>query len=317
MNIYFLFLVSILKCIYSFSLINQDAKKLLYQAQKLREEIKIMEKELLDDRIKRNELINSKEKHEIKYRYSLIPTVVSTTIDTFSNKFVKINWELEKNGETHIKLLDSKGKIFSRGIGNWKKKKSRFGIGYNIILKAKGIGFNINCKFVSLSKYNYLFAKNNYQKCLSNFKNMNNVLNNVKKFNNNINNLNEPKPLFPIITPDSLLSIFVRSLNKWYLQLHCYILNKMFNISIFYVRKNINKWKKLVDIGKSEKYIKFEDDLCVLPYKGVIYMKGIIPCNNMWIRTNKKPLIFECNFQSFSLIKSRTGARAGNIQSRI
>ena len=313
MNVY-LFL-SILNCVCSFSLISPDAQKLLNQAKQLREEIKVMEKELLEERITYSLLSDSKEHHQTEYRDSLIPKVLSTKIETFPNRFVKINWELEKNGETHIQIFDSKGKTFSRGIGKWKKKRSRFGIGSNIILKAKGIGYNINCKFVSLTRYDYLFAKNSYNRCLSNLKNMNNDLDIAKRFSNNIVTLREPKPLFPIITPDSLLYKFARSLNKWYLMIHSRVLNKMFHISILYVRKNINKWKKLVNIGKSEKYIKFDNDLCVIQDRGIINIKGIIPFNDRWIRSPKASLTLKCNLEILNLIKSRTGGRAGGIKS--
>ena len=313
MNVY-LFL-SILNCVYSFSLISPDAQKLLNQAKQLREEIKVMEKELLDERATYAHLNNLKEDHKVEYRESLILKVLSTKIETFPNRFVKINWELEKNGETHIQIFDSKGKIFSRGIGKWKKKKSRFGIGSNIILKAKGIGFNINCKFVSLSRYDYLFAKNSYNRCLSNLKNMNNDLHIAKRFSNNIIALREPKPLFPIITPDSLLYRFVKSVNKKCLLIHSFVLNKMFHISILYVRKNIKKWKKLVNIGKSEKYIKFDNDLCVIQDRGIINIKGIIPFNDRWIRSPKASLTLKCDLEILNLIKSRTGGRAGGIKS--
>ena len=43
---------------------------------------------------------------------------------------------------------------------------------------------------------------------------MNNDLDIAKRFSNNIVTLREPKPLFPIITPDSLLYKFARSQNK-------------------------------------------------------------------------------------------------------
>ena len=296
----------------SLSLISPDAEKLLTQARKLRDEVKVLEQELLEQRMESNP---TEIPQHIKYSESLIPKILSTNIETFPNRFVKINWELEKNGDTHIELFDSKGKIFSKGIGKWKKQRSRFGIGSNIILKAKGIGFNINCKFVSLSRYDYLFAKNSYNRCLSNLKNMNNNLDIAKKFSNNIVTLREPKPLFPIITPDSLLSTFVRSLNKWYLIIHSRVLNKMFHISIFYARQNINKWKKLVNIGKSEKYIKFDNDLCVIQDRGIINIKGVIPFNDRWIRTPKTSLTLKCNLEILNLVKSRTGGRAGGIKS--
>ena len=95
----------------------------------------------------------------------------------------------------------------------------------------------------------------------------------------------------------------------------CMTFHKYRWFCIFYTRQNINKWKKLVNIGKSEKYIKFDNDLCVIQDRGIINIKGVIPFNDRWIRTPKTSLTLKCNLEILNLVKSRTGGRAGGIKS--
>ena len=120
MNVY-LFL-SILNCVCSFSLISPDAQRLLNQAKQLREEIKVMEKELLEERITYNLLSDSKEHHQTEYRDSLIPKVLSTKIETFPNRFVKINWELRRMVRHIYKFLILKVKHFQEELVSGRRK---------------------------------------------------------------------------------------------------------------------------------------------------------------------------------------------------
>ena len=127
------YLTSIFHNVCSLSLISPDAEKFLTQARKLRDEVKVLEKELLEERIASNP---SDIPQHIKYRESLIPKIFSTKIQTVPKNTLVMNWELEKNGETHLDLIDHKNKVHFRAIGKWRRTKSRFGIGSNVILKA-------------------------------------------------------------------------------------------------------------------------------------------------------------------------------------
>tara|TARA_Y100000768_G_C23949871_1_gene669571 strand:+ start:365 stop:1261 length:897 start_codon:yes stop_codon:yes gene_type:complete len=296
----------------SLSLISPDAEKFLTQARKLRDEVKVLEKELLEERIASNP---SDIPQHIKYRESLIPKIFSTKIQTVPKNTLVMNWELEKNGETHLDLIDHKNKVHFRAIGKWRRTKSRFGIGSNVILKARGIGFTINSKFVSLSKSDYILAKNTYNRCLLNLKNMNKDLEAAKKFSNTVLNIREPEPLFPIITQESLAAIFMRSLRRWSLRIHSFVLNKMFYITINRTKNNTEKWKQIVNIGKSENYIKFDNEFCVIQNTGILSVKGVLPYHNRWIRSPKASFSCICNLEIINLIKSRTGGRAGGIKS--
>ena len=306
------YLTSIFHNVCSLSLISPDAEKFLTQARELRDEIKILEKELLEERIASNP---AEIPHHIKYRESLIPKIFSTKIETFPKNSLIMNWELEKNGETHLDLIDHKNKVHFRAIGKWHRTKSRFGIGSNVILKARGIGFTINSKFVSLSKSDYILAKNTYNRCLLNLKNMNKDLESAKKFSNTVLNIREPEPLFPIITQESLAAIFMRSLRRWSLRIHSFVLNKMFYITINRTKNNTEKWKQIVNIGKSENYIKFDNEFCVIQNTGILSVKGVLPYHNRWIRSPKSSFSCICNLEIINLIKSRTGGRAGGIKS--
>jgi len=306
------YLTSIFHNVCSLSLISPDAEKFLTQARKLRDEVKVLEKELLEERIASNP---SDIPPHIKYRESLIPKIFSTKIQTVPKNTLVMNWELEKNGETHLDLIDHKNKVHFRAIGKWRRTKSRFGIGSNVILKARGIGFTINSKFVSLSKSDYILAKNTYNRCLLNLKNMNKDLEAAKKFSNTVLNIREPEPLFPIITQESLAAIFMRSLRRWSLRIHSFVLNKMFYITINRTKNNTEKWKQIVNIGKSENYIKFDNEFCVIQNTGILSVKGVLPYHNRWIRSPKASFSCICNLEIINLIKSRTGGRAGGIKS--
>ncbi len=306
------YLTSIFHNVCSLSLISPDAEKFLTQARKLRDEVKVLEKELLEERIASNP---SDIPQHIKYRESLIPKIFSTKIQTVPKNTLVMNWELEKNGETHLDLIDHKNKVHFRAIGKWRRTKSRFGIGSNVILKARGIGFTINSKFVSLSKSDYILAKNTYNRCLLNLKNMNKDLEAAKKFSNTVLNIREPEPLFPIITQESLAAIFMRSLRRWSLRIHSFVLNKMFYITINRTKNNTEKWKQIVNIGKSENYIKFDNEFCVIQNTGILSVKGVLPYHNRWIRSPKASFSCICNLEIINLIKSRTGGRAGGIKS--
>ena len=296
----------------SLSLISPDAEKFLTQARELREEVKVLEKELLEQRKESNP---TEIPHHIKYRESLIPKIFSTKIETFPKNSLIMNWELEKNGETHVELLDRENKVHFRAIGKWSRKKSRFGIGSNVILKARGIGFTINSKFVSLSKSDYILSKNIYNRCLLNLKNMNKDLDAAKRFSNTVLNIREPAPLFPIITQESLAVIFIRSIRRFSFRIHSFLLNKMFRITIHRTKNNTEKWKQIVNIGKSENYIKFDNEFCVIQNTGILSVQGVLPYRNKWIRSPKASFSCICNMEIINLIKSRTGGRAGGIKS--
>jgi len=298
--------------IYSaFSLLNSESQRLMNAAKKLRQEAQILEKELIQERKEYESRKYLKDGFITGENNFLIPKLFVTKIK--SKRKLDLHWELKRDGETRLKILDNKGYLLSRGLGKWRKKKSRFGIGHTIILRGWGIGFSIRCKFISISRREHKIAKHNFYKCSSNLQNLNKNLESFRQSAQTISNTNSPKPIFPIISTDSIAYTFSVALKRCFKKFIFLTTEQLILLNIHFLKKDTQKWKNIVNIGNSDKYVKLIDDFYAINNDGSIDIRGLIPIYNSWAKSPRYLYKDKISLECYDIIKTRTGGRIGGV----
>jgi len=293
--------------------VSPEAEHFKAQAKLLRNEIKIMEKNLLKDRkeIENRNLLDSYGNLEIlnKNSNTMIPYIFLVKVNEKSK--MSLYWELENYGEARVKLIDKKGYILGHAFGRWKKVSSKFGIGSKIILYGRGTGFSVSCKFTAISRINNRRAKHKYNKYSNNLKKLKHHYGIMEEYNKDILDFEPPVKLFPLISTESLLSIYTRRLKNFYRRICRTIAHFFIRLNITSIENIVSKWKDIAYMSAEDKYIKLNKEFYIIKNSGNINLRGFVPISNTWAPTQRNRLQSYCYLEYINIIKKRTGGRIG------
>lgn len=293
--------------------VSPEAEHFKAQAKLLRNEIKIMEKNLLKDRkeIENRSLLDSYGNLEIlnKNSNTMIPYIFLVKVNEKSK--MSLYWELENYGEARVKLIDKKGYILGHAFGRWKKVSSKFGIGSKIILYGRGTGFSVSCKFTAISRINNRRAKHKYNKYSNNLKKLKHHYGIMEEYNKDILDFEPPVKLFPLISTESLLSIYTHRLKNFYRRICRTIAHFFIRLNITSIENIVSKWKDIAYMSAEDKYIKLNKEFYIIKNSGNINLRGFVPISNTWAPTQRNRLQSYCYLEYINIIKKRTGGRIG------
>ena len=296
---------------FGLSLLNPESQRLMNAAKKLRQEAQILENELIQERKDFESKKYLKDNFIPGEKDFIIPKLFVTKIQT-KNK-LNLHWELKRDGETRLKILDNNNYLLGRALVKWIKKKSRLGIGHIIIFRGWGVGLSIRCKFISISRYEHKRAKHNFNKYNSNLKILNKDLDSLRQSAKIISNINPPKPIFPIISTESIAYTFFFAFRRFLKNLIFITTEKLILISIHFAKKDTQKWEKIVNIGNNNQYIKLIDDFYIINNEGSINIRGMIPIYNSWVKSPRYLYKDKISLEYYDIIKTRTGGRIGGV----
>ena len=293
--------------------VSPEAEHFKAQAKLLRNEIKIMEKNLLKDRKERENrnLLDSYGSLQIPNKDSntMIPYIFLVKVNEKSK--MSLYWELENYGEARVKLIDKKGYILGHAFGRWKKVSSKFGIGSKIILYGRGTGFSVSCKFTAISRINNRRAKHKYNQYSNNLKKLKQHYGMMEEYNKDILDFEPPVKLFPLISTESLVSIYTHRLKNFCRRMSYMFTHFLIRSRITYIENIVSKWKDIAYISAEDKYIKLNKEFYIIKNSGNINLRGFVPISNTWAPTQRNRLQSYCYLEYINIIKKRTGGRIG------
>jgi hypothetical protein len=293
--------------------VSPEAEHFKAQAKILRNEIKIMEKNLLKERKEREnvKLLDSYGNLEIlsKNSNTMIPYIFLVKVNEKSK--MNLYWELENYGEARVKLIDRKGYILGHAFGRWKKVSSKFGIGSKIILYGRGTGFSVSCKFTAISRINNRHAKHKYNQYSNHLKKLKQYYGIMENYDKEVLDLDPPVKLFPLISTKSLVSIYTHRLKNFCRRMSYMFTHFLIRSRITYIENIVNKWKDIAYMSVEDKYIKLNKESYIIKNSGNINLRGFVSISNTWAPIPRNRLQSYCYLEYINIIKKRTGGRIG------
>tara|TARA_Y100000389_G_scaffold204545_1_gene257865 strand:+ start:10599 stop:11525 length:927 start_codon:yes stop_codon:yes gene_type:complete len=287
------------------AIFSPEAQKFREQAIKLRKEVRILEEELLEQRN-----ISATQIDENPIDVSEVGNYDNKRLNIHVTNSLKTQCILEDNSNTYIRLIDKQGDIFDHAIGKWFYKKSRFGIGANLFIRARGIGFCINYKFLSVSQSEYRKAVNTKSQFTSYQKELTVLSNRIINFLEKTEDITPPERLFPIISKQSLLSRFINFSGKWFRKTKYQIIKTFLRVYINSFRSSVDKWRDIADLSE----IKINGQNYIIKKSGKLNTRSLIPLFDTWVRLPGYRYTGQCVLDLSNPRSSRTGGRIGGIK---